>query len=201
MSDYLKLPSILKGIDERDLGEFLIRAYFSDLQDPLIACLDHAYLDFCRTLPHVPKKIREIAMDKLRRAFSELTAEVADQEQFDSWHRETTETLQCTYSDGAYPNFYVGHAQKWINMTLKYAIVMGNALQGYERIFPFCHVPLDSIMIKAFGNDFPMLPNGWSKLNDYGKYLRVQYWIRQYTSLNYTDCYPIEVEFKLWKRT
>lgn len=86
--------------------------------------------------------------------------------------------------------FTVGQAQKWVNMTLKYLIVMGIADCG---IAPVLHVPIDSYILEAASRTKgeriyePLDARGlgikapvseWSKLDEYEVYLDYQKDIR-----------------------
>ena len=84
---------------------------------------------------------------------------------FAAWH-ETTSNLIVSISKGEKENeqeyrygeslfkkenneveFYYGQAQKWLNMTLKYMLVMG--LWGIEKYKDSLHVPIDNYIYKA----------------------------------------------------
>lgn len=68
----------------------------------------------------------------------------------------------------------IGQAQKWVNMTLKYMLVMG--IERMEALKPVLHVPVDSYIIEKAQDELDVqspFPN-WSKINDYGKYLNYQ---------------------------
>ena len=90
----------------------------------------------------------------------------------------------------------MGHAQKWLNMTLKYLFVLGDRVPGFERLYPFCHVPLDQfVMSRAARFGFPPLPGtgAWSTLTDYAIYMDRQQWFRARF-----DEPPLVTEFRLW---
>ena len=57
-------------------------------------------------------------------------------------------------------------------MTFIYIFTLGEGrLPGYQAIYPFCHVPLDNILIAALGNyGFPRLASAWSHIDDFAVY-------------------------------
>jgi hypothetical protein len=67
------------------------------------------------------------------------------QEQFDEWHRSACLELATIYNDGGCPSFFVGQAQKWLNMTFKYIYVLGDErIPGFGHLYDLCHVPQGS---------------------------------------------------------
>ncbi len=99
---------------------------------------------------------------------------------------------------------FVGQAQKWLNMTLKYIYVIGDLtndhqLSEYECFYKLGHVPLDRIIIKIFKeytdrNPPRLTTDSWSRLTDYDEYLSYQKWIRD----SFQGSPPLAVEFHLW---
>ena len=63
--------------------------------------------------------------------------------------------------------FHYGQAQKWLNMTLKYMIIMGFWTKKFNSIIEVLHVPVDSYIMEAASILEIMLPR---KNGDYGKY-------------------------------
>jgi hypothetical protein len=100
------------------------------------------------------------------------------------------------YDKRGYGRFYVGQAQKWLNMTLKYIYVMGDErVPSYDRFYGFGHVPIDNVIIGRFQEYKPRRLGAWSRLNDYEEYLGYQQWIRE----TWPDSAPFAVEFNLWQ--
>ncbi len=58
-------------------------------------------------------------------------------------------------------------------MTFKYIFTLGESrLPGYQALYPFCHVPLDNILIAALAKySFPGLSSAWSRIEDYAVYM------------------------------
>jgi hypothetical protein len=194
-----KTHSILK---KEDWYDYLILLYFGD-DNPLSGCINKAYRDFNRTLHGLGKhKNNEILFEEGKsylksriRALKKIS-DVIDQSKFDRWHHTTCKGLIRTYKKYKYSFFTIGQAQKWINMTLKYIFTMSTKrLSGFEEIYPFCHAPVDNIILEELIEyDAPGISCRWSRLNDYEEYIRLQKWIR-----NNFDTVPLDTEFKMWK--
>jgi hypothetical protein len=124
---------------------------------------------------------------------------VSVQAWFDRSHEEACVQLCKTFSEAGFPQFRVGQAQKWLNMSLKYVFVFGEGhLPGYARIYRFAHIPLDNIILKqfrAFGAK--KLTAKWSRINSYDDYMQVQRWVRS----TFPDSAPLAVEFALWQNS
>lgn len=79
---------------------------------------------------------------------------------FDSWHRKTCEDI-CQvakeYTRGDDDKFSGGQAQKLVNMTLKYLLLLGDekAFEFKERL----HVPVDSYIMEAASDCGIHIPN------------------------------------------
>jgi hypothetical protein len=190
------------NITRKDFENYLYRVYFGPDDDLVRACINRAYLDFNRTLIGVGKienagAIKNKTVDLLKRqlhVLSLLLAKPITTKVFDDWHRATCEMLISHYKNNGF-HFFVGQAQKWINMTLKYIFTFGDQrIPGYENAIPICHAPIDNIVLlqlKMYG--FPPLNCPWSQLDDYNEYLDQQKWIRE----TFDKC-PLDIEFQLW---
>jgi hypothetical protein len=95
-----------------------------------------------------------------------------------------------------------GHAQKWVNMTLKYLFTAhGLGLDNAGDIatwYPYAHVPIDQILMRAlYGDGFvhSPRPRAWSTINQ-RDYIDFQMSVRR----TYVEC-PMDVEFMLWNPT
>jgi hypothetical protein len=186
-----------------DYDDFLVFLFFGDMTDPLRACARRAYLDFSRTMHGIDqargaREMRQEAEACLCRRIAGLVQTwkggmgCAD---FDAWHRATCDELIASYAKCNY-KLYPGQAQKWVNMTLKYAFTLGEKrLPGYRPFYAFCHAPLDNVMLARLGAyGFPALSCAWSRLKDYPTYLSIQDWIRQRFPLA-----PLDAEFLLFR--
>jgi hypothetical protein len=113
---------------------------------------------------------------------------------FDAWHQETCSQLQTRYAQYNH-ELFIGQAQKWVNMTLKYVYTFGEQrISGFAPFYQYSHVPLDTILIdKLQRYHAPQLTKRWSRLDTYTEYLAFQHWIRQRFTLA-----PLDVEFRFW---
>lgn len=188
-------------INRDDYEDFLLVCFFGSNGDYLSRCIARAYRDFNRTMhgfgKHASKQDVDIrARTYLHKCFTDLkTTELTTHTEFDSWHRQASDRLCGLYREfGAY-DFFVGQAQKWLNMTFKYIYTMGeHRISGFWEKYPLSHVPLDNILIEQLARyGFPLRSGGWSRINDYDTYLSYQRWIREHFRRP-----PLDVEFLLW---
>lgn len=186
-----------------DWEDYLILLYFGR-SDYLVGCIDRAYRDFNRTLHGLGSlenkdDIYEKAKTKLAKCLYKLKekAEFVDQKMFDNWHKSTCDVLASVYVENGYDYFYVGQAQKWINMSLKYIFTMGeDRIPGFLPCYNFCHIPIDNILLKELEKyQVPPITCAWSRLDDYKEYFDFQLWVR-----NKFNRIPMDVEFRLFKR-
>lgn len=184
--------------------EFLIRIYFGDLKQPLENCIHRAYLDFCRTIHGLSsftsnKKIYASAPKALNTSLMTLknNDNLRDQRNFDNWHRDSCVRLCKDFEQNSFPNFYIGQAQKWINMTLKYIFVLGDeCIPGFDDFYPFGHIPLDTIVIgKLKDSGSPSLNCTFARIKKYDDYFEIQEWVREHSIL-----IPLDLEFIIWLR-
>lgn len=181
--------------------DFLFRLYFGSGNDFLNLCLKRAYLDLSRTLHGIGKfpKAYLAAERFLHQELSQLSSqhEVNNMKRFDVWHEALCKNLVSLYDQQGYAFFYVGQAQKWINMAFKYVYVFGEEkLPGFSSFYDLCHMPIDNIMIKnlAFKHP-PPFTHPWSRIESYEEYMKFQCWVRT----SFEDSSPLAVEFWLWQ--
>lgn len=105
--------------------------------------------------------------------------------------------------------FTVGNAQKFLNMLMKdlYACFHKRAdlLPGYEDHFRYCHMPLDSYILR-FVDDIrcreaikkPGRTYTWSNLQDYAAYMDEQNDIRSYVAKSQSKATVLQTEFVVW---
>ncbi len=171
----------------------------------LKAAIWTAYRDLQRTLHGFGKfpedqksKIKDDSETAILRFLEKLRG-TKNQEEFDRHHTEVCSKLRKIFYEQKYCKFTFGHSQKWVNMTLKYIFVMGKGRTGgqYERIYEYCHVPIDAYFLKeidkAEREKFGLVP--WSKIPDYQNYLDFQKWFRGKESAP-----PLDREFGMWLR-
>lgn len=186
---------------------FLISFLFGGEVNPGVSqCVARAYLDLSRTAHGISKEAgaNQLKRDAHLLAKSLLTEAIGTTKPwtpsaFDRWHEAACSQVCAHYRVGRYPMFRVGQAQKWLNMSIKYALSLSALemlhvvnLRALRRV---AHVPLDNIVIEALRSfNAPRLRCPWSRIADYGEYLRLQHWIRK----QFKESLPLDVEFHIW---
>ena len=185
-------------IDKEYIQQFYKISLFGNESDSVTAAAKRAYRDFCRTVNFTNKKsghseaikdVVSVIREKLK-----IIPEIQSKESYDKWHDDLHKEIKDAFADAT---LTVGQIQKWINMTMKYLIVLDE--KKVERVEPFLHVPIDSIVLKKSKNpDFfkeketnKVLP--WSQIDDYDQYMEFQKKIR----IDHNEP-PILWEFKAW---
>jgi len=179
----------------------VIRIYFGRGHDFLDSVLKRAYLDFNRTLHGIGQQpdrggIYEKQAEILKGKLEILCGQARiSQPQFDQWHQYTCQALIDGYRKYGF-RLYIGQAQKWINMSLKYIYTLGEErVPGFMELYPLCHIPLDRIMLKALESyGLPRMNKPWTRMDNYKEYLDIQIWVRKRFDLP-----PLDVEFLLWQ--
>lgn len=185
-----------KIIADSDSYDFLSHVYCSGKGDIYERASERAYLDLCRTLRlngvNMTSHRKEIA-DILRERISGLLASSVSQNSYDHWHKAICDEL-VEYFSTLDIGFTYGHAQKWVNMTMKYLYILDEA--NFSNIFDFLHVPIDSIVIDLAKSMLDVAkPNFlWSKIPDYDTYFAYQTKLRE----NISDMSPMRWELKTW---
>lgn len=152
--------------------DFFIRLYFKNLEEFHLAGVKRAFLDFSRTLKVVDSNRENLKKSAEKYILSQLTevtkTEFLNQSEFDKFHKLSCEQLIQVWNELTF-----GQAQKWINMTLKYSLLLGDKrINGIEKNAKFFHIPIDSYVQKGmFGEK---LPKAWSKINSYETYMKYQ---------------------------
>lgn len=185
-------------ITEKDQKDFLLFLYFGKNKNYLDNCIDRAYRDFNRTLHGFDNhKYKEIILEKAKAYLKEEIIGIKDnnniisQEDFDKWHKTICYGLKNIFAEFEY--FYIGQAQKWINMSLKYIFVHDETrLDGFNKIYEYCHIPIDNIILSKL--DYPRVTSTWSRINNYDIYLDFQKYIRTRAE----DETPLDFEFRLF---
>ena len=195
--------SVKHIVSGSDWDDFVAVCYFGRDGDWLDRCMRRAYLDMNRTL-HGVSKLGEGHLDwksamlrVLRDRLVMLPGEHAwTMRSFDAWHQESLDILKRISSEHGF-SLSVGQAQKWINMSIKYAIALGeHRVPGFHCVYDVAHVALDNIVLARLGEGgMPPLGCAWSRLNDYRQYINCQQWVRDHF---HGSC-PLEVEYWLWQ--
>lgn len=177
--------------------DFYIRLIFNIKDGYHYAGIRKAYLDFCRTLkitdkPSHPSKKEECEYILMRNLCFTISQNYMDQKAFDHQHQ-----ILCDLLISAWGTLTYGQAQKWINMTLKYWLLLGeNKIENINKNARFFHIPIDSFVQKKMFCQ--KNPSPWSKINSYDEYFKYQISYRQELS---GDNPPIIEEFIFFNTT
>ena len=212
--DYLVsiAPARMKEKSEEELLAWLFRGEERTVK----ACARVAYRDIQRNLGGIGKMSEQEKMawreetEKLIACCIEdlFQQNVSKQEKFDDWHRDTCEKIIKISAEHGVPkwiekDFSYGLAQKWLNMTIKNALIMG---QKICEIKQYLHIPVDSYIMEMASCklrietvdrncQFKLYSAGiskpWSRW-DYGDYVAFQEKIREATAC------PLEWEHGAW---
>lgn len=145
------------------INDFFKYSYFNitkddSMQEIMKKCAEKAYLDLCRTIKfktadkNLKAEYKSKVCDRLIiKAYDVLlnAVESSDDKQnaFDSEHKRICEEIIGTYSETC--EFTYGQAQKWLNMTLKYIVL----LEENSELKSYLHIPVDSLIMQAVGSD------------------------------------------------
>lgn len=184
--------------------EFLLRLYFGPGTDHLRLAINRAYLDLSRTVHGLSKhpqreSIVEAVEHLLLSKLPNSVNNVNDQGRFDDYHKKLCQAIIFEFTSREFNKFYVGQAQKWVNMAFKYIFLFPDLRIQYESVYNYCHMPIDSIILACLEVEgLPILlgkDKGWSRLDDYQHYLNYQNQVRDH----YPDSALLTVEFHLWQ--
>lgn len=234
-----------KGMVRLMINYFFMYSYFgivtTDSMEKIIQkAASKAYLDLCRTIhfytdiTDVQKLARKNEMCwYLVQAYSTLYnvvisrfLDVEKQTQFDCEHKKICDKMCNAYT--TISEFTYGQAQKWLNMTLKYILLIQELIEGTDlelyfsdnNFKKFTHVPVDSYIMQAVSSSnakfehslnlhcVPKRSGNVGKYSEnaskpwskwnYNEYISFQKCIREAISKN--NCYssPINWENKAW---
>ena len=181
---------------DKDRLDFLMYAYFGGDSNPYPASSKRAYRDLCRTLRFHGGSGEEYRayIDGLleRRIVALLLETLRSQKEYDSWHHALCNEMVEYYKNKDVV-FNIGHAQKWINMIMKYLFIQGDI--NIAPVFEYLHVPIDQYIITVAEQQLsiPRPCAAWSKITDYGLYLRYQKQLRAAVGEA-----PMRWEFQSW---
>lgn len=186
---------------DKDILDFLKAIYFGDFTDPLKAASSRAYRDMNRTIRFngMPDATRLALREKVNAVFdvelSKLNSDnITSQDEFDAWHHSLSDTIKTLYLDEGV-KFTYGHAQKWINMTIKYLYML--EADSFDDVFEFLHIPLDNYVFDIAKDSLGIIrPKvAWSNWDNYDEqYLQYQNLIRERISTGT----PLRWEFRYW---
>lgn len=195
--------SVQHVVSASDWDDFVAICYFGREGDWLDRCMRRAYLDMNRTL-HGMSTLGEghsdwktVMLRVLRDRLTMLPGEHAwTQASFDAWHQESVGILKRISAEHGF-SLSVGQAQKWINMSIKYAIALGERrVPGFFRVYDVAHVALDSVVLRHLEEGgMHSLNCAWSRLDDYTRYMECQQWVHDH----FPDACSLEVEYRLWQ--
>lgn len=168
--------------------------YFGVTDNPFEAASRSAYTDMCRTIRFHGKN-----GDALRKSVDVLLEEripelidVDNSEKYTQWHYSICKLIVDQYeAEGI--EFYIGQAQKWVNMTLKYLYVL--VPDVVEPFYRFLHIPLDNYIMDIAKKQYgvPVLTTVWSRISDYQVYLDYEQML-----MEVIDEVPLDWEFRKW---
>ncbi len=200
-------PFLSRVPTEDEQRRFLISYLFAGSLDPGLAeCVARAYRDFSRTAHGITKGETGLAVKlSAHRLVETLVSEAIAPRatwtpiSFDHWHESACKQIQSHYAERGYSRLTVGHAQKWLNMSIKYALSLAAVgmlrLANPDDLRAVAHVPLDEFFLTSLKPyEAPSLPSTWSNISDYHVYIGLQEWVR----LHFGDSKPIDVEFRLY---
>lgn len=185
-------------IINQDAYKFLLFSCFGSTEPTIEDFINRAYRDLCRTLSGIALeeiKLKDCSNEnkedskekfdhndnktKWKNAITEIienaikkTKDIQNQADFDAWHQRTCNKIIASSEvlDKILGKdwFTYGHAQKWLNMTLKYQMLFGREFNS--NIKEFMHVPVDSFIMEAASGFGVMTPYKTEHKNDEGKY-------------------------------
>lgn len=186
---------------DKDRIDFLLYAVFGNCKEPFPSVSKRAYLDLCRTIPLNGKSgsICRARIDTLleKRIVELIESCISTQIEYDHWHYATCVQMIDIYKDEDIA-FTFGHAQKWINMTLKYLFI--HDAWDLSKVFDYLHIPIDTYIFAAVEKQLHInRPCAvWSKITDYCVYLDYQQSIREKLQNHLQSVAPLRWEFSNW---
>lgn len=174
--------------------EFLKTLYFGVIDNPFEAASRSAYTDMCRTIRFNGKNgssLRKFVDILLEEKIPELIS-VKDEKEFTQWHHTMcSQIVDIYHAEGI--EFYIGQAQKWVNMTLKYLYVL--VPDVVEPFYNLLHIPLDNYIMDIAKKQYgvPALSCAWSRITDYDEYLKYERML-----MEVIDEIPLDWEFSKW---
>lgn len=175
---------VTKGAISKNFAEETILAI--DKIDIFYNALLQGYDDAKRTFTGVGKHWEKVGNKKKESFFQEIAQKIQElfrmnakgqinTNNFDEWHSKTCQFFCEKMKNMGYNKVTYGHAQKVINMAMKYLSCLNQSAK-YSLIFKRCHMPLDSFTLEWYKRvtaqddkrDKVKLPYDmtWSKLDE-----------------------------------
>ena len=188
------------------IREAIVAGYLDVCRRPLCGLNQSVYDECGKT----SKEVRDEFIDS---CFIPAIKKLETFNDFDKWHRELCKCVFEYYDRCGYSKFYLGKAQKWINMSLKYIWLYCDEI-SLQKWISVLHVPIDRFIANDIAKEIGFLPGYgerfftdldssfdsnkrnycWSNITDYEEYIKCQRAIRK----KIQDTTPIEWEFEHW---
>lgn len=184
------------------------------VQKGLEFAVRRAYNDMMPRTIHGIGKVDDVEKDVLKKALAdEIRRKFIDDaptscDVFDKRHKEVCEVflkkLNALCDKHNLNTQHYGKAQKIVNMTFKYLLLLDKAEQ-YTKLFEYCHMPIDTYVLAYFCNAYKGKPEAnsfnipaWNNMQE-GEYTSVQKQIKAYcASFPNEFRYPLYAEFRIW---
>ena len=189
----------------KSIWDTMVYLYFGNTANPYKAASARAYLDLCRTIKFAPSSNEEERVQArtdvdglIESEFKAVSnAHMTSQDEYDEWHEALCEKIIGRYAKVCSDQFYIGQAQKWVNMTIKYLYLIDSDL--VRLITDFAHVPLDNYVFAAARDHLGLFSDGlipWSKIKDYSVYLNYQKELKK--AVKPLNTSPLQWELSYW---
>jgi hypothetical protein len=198
----------MNKIDKHTKEIFWIRLYFNPEKEHfhkdkiIISAIRRAYRDMNRTLRMNNNKDvhemngrevnKKLAEEYLEHALPMLyNTEYNNQYQYDNRHNETCLGLMNVFK------MKYGQAQKWVNMSIKYLVLLGEDwVTGIDGNIHLYHPPFDNIVLnEMMGECSKGIARPWSKWNE-KEYIMA---LEMFRSMPTVDT-PLISEFKFFNK-
>lgn len=195
-------------LSNNDIMRFLQLAYFGNIDEPYYAAGDRAYRDFCRTIDFTSIKNKLTRQEQLQKYIERQTVKskiydwlrkellsinCSSKDDFDSWHDSACKKIIKDFSKEA--KLYYGQAQKWLNMTLKYLLVLD--ISEAKQHISYLHVPIDNIVLQTVSEHIKLSKKPWSRWEE-SDYKNFQNKLNLFIHKTNPDIPPILWEFRIW---
>lgn len=173
-----------------------------ELKNTVDKAAERAYRDLCRTIDFPDEWNAKTRTEGKLKGYDELREQIGrlnahSQGEYDEWLKSTSTELTKIYGDF----FHFGHAQKWINMTMKYLLCF-----GFQKVVDhkqYLHAPVDTYVVEAAFNEYKISKEGllpWSKIGCEGQkeelYFKFQEALKNAVESKYGSA--IKWEFSAW---